>query len=73
MKVKEIAKINIELSQEEWQKLTDAEKLINKIADTLDGFGVFTEEYEKIIQSTLDGIADIETFLEEGFERETNV
>lgn len=69
MKVKEVAKINIELSEEEAKCLYDATKLINKIGDSLDAFGIFTKEYEDDINNSLRGIQNILDAIEEGFER----
>ena len=69
MKVREVAKINIELSEEEAKCLYDTMELMNKIGDSLDAFGVFTQEYEDAINNSLGGIQDILDAIEEGFER----
>lgn len=71
MKIKEVAKITIELSKEEWDTFVKMENLLNKLADALDNFGLYTEEYEKYISCAMDGIANIEDCLDKGFERET--
>lgn len=69
MKVREVAKINIELSEEEAKCLYDTMELMNKIGDSLDAFGVFTQEYEDDINNSLGGIQNILDAIEEGFER----
>lgn len=69
MKVKEVAKIDIELSEEEAKCLYDTMELMNKIGDSLDAFGVFTQEYEDYINNSLGGIQNILDAIEEGFER----
>ena len=71
MKIKEVTKITIELSKEEWDTFVKMEKLLNKLADALDSFGLYTEEYENYITNTIDGIVNIEDCLDRGFERET--
>ena len=69
MKIKEVAKINIELTEDEYKTLNSAYDLIDKIGEALDGYGVYTEEYEECIEGSLKGITNIIDFIEEGFER----
>ncbi len=69
MKIKEVAKINIELTEDEHKTLNSAYDLIDKIGEALDGYGVYTEEYEECIENSLSGINNILDFIEEGFER----
>ena len=69
MKIKEVAKINIELTEDEYKTLNSAYNLIEKIGDALDEYGVYTKEYEECIENSLSGINNILDFIEEGFER----
>lgn len=69
MKIKEVAKINIELTEDEYKTLNSAYNLIDKIGEALDGYGVYTKEYEECIENSLSGINNILDFIEEGFER----
>ena len=69
MKIKEVAKINIELTEDEYKTLNSAYHLIEKIGDALDGYGVYTKEYGECIEYSLSGINNILDFIEEGFER----
>jgi hypothetical protein len=70
MKIKEVAKVSIELTKEENKTLYDAQDIINKIADSLDSFGLYTDEYEKLVDGINERFAKLFDALEEGFERE---
>ena len=71
MKVKEVAKVSIELTKEENKTLYDAQDIINRIAETLDAFGLYTDEYENLVEGINERFVKLFDALEDGFERET--
>lgn len=69
MKIEEKRKLYIELTPEEWKKLNEAEKIINNIANNLDGYGFYDEETEEFFESLLKKIVKLDDLLDGGFER----
>ncbi len=69
MKIEEKRKLYIELTPEEWKKLNEAEKIINNIANNLDGYGFYDEEAEEFFESLLSKIVKLDDLLDGGFER----
>jgi len=69
MKIEEKRKLYIELTPEEWKKLNEAEKIINNIANNLDGYGFYDEETGEFFESLLDKIVRLDDLLDGGFEK----
>jgi len=69
MKIEEKRKLYIELTPEEWKKLNEAEKIINNIANNLDGYGFYDEEAGEFFESLLDKIVRLDDLLDGGFEK----
>lgn len=68
MKIEEKRKLYIELTPEEWKKLNEAEKIINNIANNLDGYGFYDKETEEFFESLLSKIVKLDDLLDGGFE-----
>ena len=69
MKVKEVAKIDIVLSQEEYNTLQEAEKLLGRIGNTLDEYGIYKSVYQDWIEGSVERIINVLDQLDDGFER----
>ena len=69
MKVKEVAKIDIVLSQEEYNTLQEAENLLGRIGNTLDEYGIYKSVYQDWIEGSVERIINVLDQLEDGFER----
>ena len=69
MKVKEVAKIDIVLSQEEYNTLQEAENILEKIGNVLDEYGVYNTVFQDWIEGSVERIINVLDELDDGFER----